>query len=245
MLRKTILLLPLGLLCAGCHLFQVQDPLPFGSEVVGYWDQSFEQHVTPPSGANLAIAFCGYSDITKALQCSAELRPRMVGDKYLSVGGGNDNGAFSMATIEAATAALKAGEVTGYDGIAFDVEECEGEGLASYFSEAFSVAKSQDLKVLVTVSHSEPFGCEDSVTLMKAFLNDSSIDYLSPQLYTTGNETQNDYTAVGTPWSAYAGAKAAVVPSIVRASLYPDAQQFFSSQGVTLVGFIQWNNSGS
>ncbi len=244
MLKKTILLLTLGLLCVGCRLLQVQDPLPLGSEVVGYWDQSLEQHVTPPSGGNLAIAFCGYSDITEALECSAKLRPRMVGEKYMAVGGDNDNGAFSIATIEAVTADLKAGKVTGYVGIAFDVEECEGEGLASYFSKAFSAARSQGLEVLVTVSHSEPFGCKDSTTLMKAFLNDSSIDYLSPQLYTTGNETQNDYTAVGTSWSAYAGAKAAVVPSVVRASLYPDAQQFFLSQGVTLVGFIQWNNSG-
>ncbi len=234
MLKKTILILVLGSLCLGGAS---------GAEVVGYWDEAWEQ-VTPPEGANMAIAFMGYSDVTKALQDSAGVKDRMVGKKYLGIGGGNQAGGFSAATIEAVTADLKAGKVTGYDGVAFDVEVCEGDGLAGLFSQAFSTARSQGLKVLVTVSHSEPYGCDDPTGLMAAFLADSNIDYLSPQLYTTGEETQNDYTADGTSWSAYAGAKAAVVPSIVRASMYADAQQYFKGQGVTLGGFIEWNNSG-
>ena len=66
---------------------------------------------------------------------------------------------------------------------------------------------------------------------------------MSPQLYSTGYETVNDYTAVGTPWSSYATTKAAVVPSIVAASYYADAVTYFAKQGVTLQGYVQWSQT--
>ena len=252
MWKKLAFLWTLSVLCVGCAV--APPPSEFGPEggpgdepeadpeVIGYWYQGWEQ-VTPPQGANMAIAFMGYSDIDEALQDSAKLKSTMVGAKYLSVGGGNEAGAFGMAKLEAITSALQAGKITGYEGIAFDVEECDEEGLASHFAQAFSTAKSKGFDVLVTVSHSEPYGCDDAPELMKAFFDDSNIDYLSPQLYTTGEETQNDYTIKATAWSSYADAKAAIVPSLVRASMYADAQKYFRAQGVTLSGYIQWNNS--
>ena len=212
------------------------------AQVIGYWDEGWRK-VTPPEGANMAIAFMGYSDITTALQDSAKLISAMVGKKYLCLGGGNDAGGWSIQTIQKVIDSLD--DVTAYDGLAFDVEICEDQGLAPSFTEVFAEVKAKNLDLLVTISHSEPYGCKDAPTLMKAFLSDPSIDYLSPQLYTTGNETQNDYTAVGTPWTAYAEAESIIVPSIVRADMYSDAQAYFKNQGVTLGGFIQWNNSAS
>lgn len=97
------------------------------------------------------------------------------------------------------------------------------------------------MKVLVTVSHSDPFGVGDKSTLMKSFFASDNIDYLSPQLYTSGKETANDYDAVGIQFSDYANSNAKVVPSIVRAEHYEDAVAYFNEQGVNLAGYIQWH----
>jgi hypothetical protein len=94
--------------------------------------------------------------------------------------------------------------------------------------------------VLVTISHSQPYGVTDAAALMKDILADPNVDYLSPHLYTTGNEADNDYTNVGTYWYQYKATKARIVPSIVAASYYPDVVRYFAKQGITLTGYVQW-----
>jgi len=108
------------------------------------------------------------------------------------------------------------------------------------FQQSFAACKSKGLLVLVTISHSQPYGISDAVTLMKSILADPNVDYLSPQLYTTGNEADNDYTNVGTYWYQYKSTKARIVPSIVAASYYPDTVRYFAKQGITLTGYVQW-----
>ena len=76
---------------------------------------------------------------------------------------------------------------------------------------------------------------------MQSFFKDENIDFLSPQLYTTGKETTNDYTFARVPWKDYATAKAATIPSIVHPSYYADAVAFFQRQGVTLKGYVRWS----
>ena len=77
--------------------------------------------------------------------------------------------------------------------------------------------------------------------LMHSFFADTNIDIMSPQLYTTGSESANDYDiSHGVSWSEYANCRAAIIPSLVKAAYYDDAQQYFSSQGVTLAGYVQW-----
>ncbi|MDF5731972.1 MAG: hypothetical protein PUP92_29205 [Rhizonema sp. PD38] len=128
----------------------------------------------------------------------------------------------------------------GYKGIAFDIEEC-ANGLANKFHEAFVAAKKNNLKVLLTVSHTAPYGAGDAKDLMKAFFADENIDYLSPQLYTSGNETDNDFTEnMGVKWTDYVGAKAAIVPSIVQANMYQNAKDYFAKLRINTKGFIQW-----
>ena len=96
----------------------------------------------------------------------------------------------------------------------------------------------------MTVSHSAPYGVSDAPALMQAFVQDANIDYLSPQLYTSGTEGQNDFgTSYGVAWSSYRGMKAKLAPSIVAASYYANARQFFAGQGLTTAGFIQWKNN--
>ena len=151
-------------------------------------------------------------------------------------------GAFEAHSLSAITTAILAGKFAAYDGICYDIEEGEA-GLSALFQQSFAACKSMGLKVFVTVSHSQPYGIDDAEALMRSIIADRNVDYLSPQLYTTGNEPSNDYSVVGTPWTAYAASTARIVPSVVAASYYPDAARYFATQGVTLTGYIQWKQN--
>jgi hypothetical protein len=79
---------------------------------------------------------------------------------------------------------------------------------------------------------------------MRSFFTDSNIDFLSPQLYTTGNEGSNDFTTSGgVAWSEYAGRHAKIVPAIVSGNYYENARATFAQNGVTTVGYVQWSQT--
>ncbi len=215
--------------------------------IKGYWDKTWSRSNPFPKDSTLGIAFSGWAAPDKALSESAKIKEELVGDKYISLGGGESegdtDGKFDNSKIERIIAAIKNSEFSGYKGIAFDIEKCD-TGLAQKFHEAFVTAKNNNLQVLVTVSHTAPYGAADAKDLMTAFFVDENIDYLSPQLYTNGEENQNDFTEImEVKWTDYVGAKAAIVPSIVRANLYNDARVHFLSLGINTKGFIQWANN--
>jgi hypothetical protein len=84
-------------------------------------------------------------------------------------------------------------------------------------------------------------GIPDAATLMRSFFPNKNIDYISPQLYESGEEGSNSYvTGAGVQWTEYAACKAAVIPSIVQASYYNSAKSYFAGKGVTTKGYIQW-----
>lgn len=210
------------------------------AEVVGFWWWTWSETVTQPAGVNLSIAFSGWVDPATALSNSAPIMSSLQGSKYIALGGGNGNGAWTEAALTDITNAINAGDFAGYNGIAYDVEE-GSSGLETAFQQSFAAAQAKGYQ---TVSHSAPYDISDASTLMQSFFADPNIDYLSPQLYTTGTETSNDYTTSGgVTWSEYSTAKAAVVPSIVQANMYSDAQDYFDTQGVNLSGFIQWSQT--
>ncbi|MBF0275045.1 MAG: LysM peptidoglycan-binding domain-containing protein [Nitrospinae bacterium] len=211
------------------------------AKVAGFWWWTWSKG-SAPSSTNLSLAFSGWTDPQTALQNSASVKGKLAGSKYICLGGGNENGAFTTSALTSVTNAINNGDFSGYDGIAYDVEEGD-TGLESLFQASFAAAQAKGFKVLVTVSHSQPYGIKDASTLMSSFFSDTNINYLSPQLYTSGEETSNDYTAIGVQWSEYAQAKAAVVPSIVNATMYEDAKTYFSSKGVNILGFVQWSQS--
>ena len=165
------------------------------------------------------------------------------GTKYISIGGGNDNGRITAARLTDLVNAINAGTVKndGWDGIAFDVEVSDS-GLATNYAQAFAAAKKAGLIVVVTVSHSTPYEVADGVALMRAFFPDVNIDMISPQLYTSGAETYNDFTENGVAFSEYKSAKAKIVPAIASAGLYEDAKkQFQSRYGISVGGYFSWN----
>ena len=211
--------------------------------VRGYWHWTYHQS-TEPSNTNLSIAFFGSVDPATAIQQSLNVKQDMLGEQYICLGGGNSHGKWTSDAIEKIVAAVRAKDFAGYDGLALDIE-VGASHLEEEFAQLFAVAQANDLDVLVTVSHSDPFGVGDKSTLMESFFGNSDIDYISPQLYTTGKETANDYDAVGIPFSDYARSIAPVIPSIVRAEFYEDAVKYFKAQGVGLAGYIQWQQNAA
>lgn len=139
--------------------------------------------------------------------------------------------------------AINSNAFAGYSGIVFDVEKGDA-GLASAFATCFKSCHANGLDVFVTTSHSAPYGISDGADLMRSFFANSDIHFISPQLYTSGTETTNDFTpSQGVQFSEYTGTNATIIPSIVSANLYVDAQSQFASLGVTTQGFIQWSQT--
>eukprot|EP00798_Chlamydomonas_sp_ICE-L_P016836 gene16836-23116_t len=207
---------------------------------IGFYFLTWAPAAAAPANTNIGIAFSGWTDTAKALADSQPLLNRLPGTKYISLGGGNAAGRFSAAALAKIIAAINTNQFSAYAGIVFDIEEGDS-GLTTAFANAFAATKAKGLKVLVTVSHSAPYGITDNAVLMRSFFPNTNIDIISPQMYTFGTETSNDYTTVGgVMWEEYAKSKAAVVPSIVRASMYGDIQTVFSSKGVAVQGFIQF-----
>jgi len=212
--------------------------------VVGLWYWSWSSGVNL-GATNLAVAFSGWVDADQALGDSTGIVSSLHGSKYLALGGGNSNGHWTSAALTKISSYCSSHKFSAYAGLAFDVEEGDA-GLTSAFESAFAACKSAGYKILVTVSHSAPYGISDAPELMLSFFSNKNIAYLSPQLYTTGDESANDYTtASGVEWSQYAKAKPVILPSIVTGSLYPSAKSHFAGLGMNTGGYVQWSQTVS
>ncbi len=210
---------------------------------IGYWNWTYSP-TSPVPGATMGIAFSGWTAVTEAVPQSAPVKDHLAGDKYICFGGGAaPDGAMTPAGLHAIHLAIDDGTLAGYDGIAYDLEVGDA-GLEKDLSHSFAAARAAGFKVLVTVSHSAPYGISDGAALMDMLFADEHVDFLSPQLYTTGEEPENDYAiSQGVTWKQYGSAQAAVVPSIVKASYYRAAESYFGDQGVKLAGYVQWSKT--
>ena len=197
---------------------------------------------TPPVDTNLAVCFSGWVTVSDVLNSCASVKSQLPGKKFLSFGGGNSNGRWNESVLTNIDFAIRNKQLVGWDGLVYSIHEGD-TGLATVFATSFANAKANGLSVLVTVSHSQPNSISDAVLLMISFFSNSNIDYLSPQLFTTGKETGNDYEVVGTSWNAFKSSKAKIIPSVVLGSRdYPTASAYFSqNHGIILSGFIQWS----
>lgn len=210
---------------------------------IGYWDWTWAATNTAPQGATLGFAMSGYADPTDALQSSQPIYDALFGTKIITLGGGTDPGYFTSSTLDSINQAITSGQFDAYQGIAYDVESGDS-GLEDAFATSFQLAYARGFLVVVTVSHSAPYGVPDAQALMTSFFSSPYIDFLSPQLYTSGQEPTNDFTtASGVEWTDYATAKAAVIPSIIQSSYYDNAQTTFATYGVTTKGYICWDQT--
>jgi len=212
--------------------------------VRGLWYWTWSQNVNAGS-TNLGIAFSGWADPDKALADSGGVVNKLQGSKFLSLGGGNANGHWTAAIVRKVSDSCNAKRFGGYTGLAFDIEEGDS-GLGNLFVSTFKTCKSKGYKILVTISHSTPYGIPDKVALMNTFFAQAaSIDYMSPQLYTSGNEGANDFTTNGVGWAAYKPFSGKLIPSIVAGSMYNSAKQYFANLGITAPGYVQWSQTAS
>jgi hypothetical protein len=224
-----------------------------GNYIVGYykWTYASPPLPTPSFGANVGIAFSGYADPNAALSNSAGVRFFTPGLQYICLGGGTaPGGHFTAAIVNSITAAINANMFNGYQGIVFDIELGDS-GLAGPFNAAFAAAKSKELDVVMTTSYSAPFMIGDAAALMASFFQNNNIDYLSPQLYTHGTESQNDFSAnSAVAWSQWSGPnRPGIIPSMVRSSFFnpgTDSQNgansfFVNKLGLKVSGLFQWS----
>ncbi len=219
---------------------------PIGGTFAGYWWQTWNTPSTPPpADINVGFCFSGYIAPNDVLRECSQLKAKLPGTKkFLTFGGGDTTGRWTLSALINLDNAIRSKQLSGWDGIAYDVEEGDA-GLAGAFSTSFSNAKANGLIVLVTVSRAQPYGISDGPALMKSFFTNSNIDYLSPQLYTSGSESGNQYdTAPGTTWNQFASSRAKFVPSVVLGSRdFPTASNYFSQYGIVVAGYVQWSNS--
>ena len=193
-----------------------------------------------PSNTNLCICFSGSSVISNALNKCANVVNQMPGKRYISLGGVNDNGRWTVSALVKLLSAISRNLLSDYEGIAYYLAEGDA-GLSSVFAASFRAAKAKKLSILVSFSHSQSNGIRDGSLLIERFLASENIDYISPQLYTSGAETSNDFTTNGIPWSLYAHSKAKIVPSVIKSGYYSKALSYFSQYGISLAGYIQWS----
>lgn len=91
---------------------------------------------------------------------------------------------------------------------------------------------------------------QGAIDLVKAWVVDTNIDYISPQMYTTGGEGSPDFQPtmnchwLGCRWELYTGMVNKMIPSIVGAYQYPEVEKWFlDNWGVQCVGYIEWEQS--
>jgi chitinase len=168
------------------------------------------------------------------------------GTKYISFGGGNENGIISADNLKQWMSDLDQVVSQGFQGVIYDIEEVQGSAseLNPVFADTFAATKKAGLKVGITVAHSAPLAA-DGADFVKAFVKDSNVDFISPQLYTTGKEASPQYDVTGAcastcTWDLYKGSIPKLVPSIVDESQYSDVQSHFQGLGMTTNGFFQW-----
>jgi hypothetical protein len=212
----------------------------------GYYQQTWKATGKQPSGTNIGIAFSGWANPNNAVSDSNGVKGALPNTKYIALGGGNANGRWTSALLSSVNSAINAGSFSGYAGLCYDIEEGDS-GLANAFETSFSTAKANGLKVIVTISHAGPYGVSDATAVMNKVLASTNVDFVTPQLYTSGSETSLDYSvgASGFPWSSWKSAKAKILLSIPQSSQWSCGYKWFMDQGFSssnVVGYIVWNN---
>jgi hypothetical protein len=212
-----------------------------GAPIVGYYSLSWTEGDAAPVKPDIGIAFSGWAEVYQALS-SGPMAESLHGRKYLSVGGANVNGHMTAETLKGIEANLDYVKDAGFVGLCFDIESTQDENhYIPAMEAAFAAVKAKGLKVLVTTSHSAPIKSRAAGKIVDSWVHSDNIDYLSPQLYSSGKEkAPQTVPSNGVGWDHWKNAKATIIPSIVDGSHWKQTQQFFQNQGIPLGGYLQW-----
>jgi len=208
--------------------------------VRGFYAKTYDTpHVTPPSDTNVGISFCGAFPKDPSYPSCSDGPITNVANNWVSYGGGNDAGSWSDARIQSVIDFIPNIKSLGYTGVVLDIEQSSEEISISRWNELYSAIKNGNLILCVTTSHFKPYGISDANALVTDWLQNPLIDYLSPQLYTSGNEQANSWAAFNV---AYKESKPKIIPSIVKSTYYATVPPTVTSHLPNAVGYIQWQN---
>jgi hypothetical protein len=234
----------------------VGNPGVLPDEILGYYSWNWGAGSTGPHRANMGCSFTGYTDVDKAIAGYKEdaswCCPKLLGEKLLTLGGGNAAGRFTAHALSKITSKAHTIKAAGFKGVMYDVEEVVGpsSSMAGHFAKSFSAMRKAGLIVGVTTSHSAPYHCDsphDAVHFVKAWCADPNVDIISPQLYSSGSESKPELASTsscksaGCTWELFKHCKAEIAPSIVRPSHYSAAKHFFATKvNRTTKGYFMW-----
>jgi len=224
--------------------------------IIGYYSWNWGSGSTGPPGANAGCAFTGLTDVTQAISQYTEgaswCCPDLVGTKFLTLGGGNSAGVFTVDSLSTISMAAKQILKAGYEGVMFDVEEVEGKSskVVNGFKAAFKNLKAAGLTIAITTSHSAPYQTDSpqvAIDLVKSWVEDENVDIISPQLYSSGQEGSPEFAETsscadaGCSWSLYKNSVAKFAPSIVDESQYSAVVEYFSkNHSINPSGYFVW-----
>lgn len=231
-------------------------PAQLPSKIIGYYSWNWGSGSQGPSGANAACAFTGLIDVQNAIDQYADdaswCCPPLHGMKFLTLGGGNAAGTFTASALNNIIRDVDKIRASGYPAVMLDVEEVDGPSstMVPLFVKTTAALKQAGLIVGITTSHSAPYQCDsaaDAVAITQAWAADENIDILSPQLYSSGRESEPEFAETnsckdaGCTWDLYGGAKAMFVPSIVAETQYSSVKSWFAqNHGIDVNGFFEW-----
>ena len=236
-------------------------PIPSG-QIRGYYSWSWTDVNNPPrprgpANANMGVAFSGWNSAERALgdydpkkyRCC----PPLPANKWVSIGGGNANGHFTVPVLEKLITpeSMNIIKNSDYVGVMLDVEELVGpaSSLIPLFKKFFELLKQEGKLIGVTTSHTGPYIADtpkDAFEVIRFCTTYKDMYILSPQLYSYSGDSvvQLEETyfckAAGCVWGLFANTTAKVVPSVIDESHYTASLNFFSLKGIKIEGFIQW-----
>ena len=217
------------------------DPKPnTPSNISGYysWTWGGNGGGNPTGDWNIGILFGGEDPITAIKNNISNSYKISAPIKYLNIGGGDPNNGWSLDAINYVNQNLQNIQNNNWDGICFDIEACPPNiSFISAFQQCFANCKQIDLDVFITISGVVPWSCKTGSgqgdDLVNAWINDSNIDYISPQLY------EGDGTTLVLPdLTKFGKAKAKIIPSIPYAKDWDAIQNL----GIKPYGYIVWNH---
>jgi hypothetical protein len=202
-----------------------------------------------PSGAEFGALFDGWTAI--ADNWYPQFDSNFKGTRFLTVGGGNENGKWTLANINGVKNNLWAVKNKGCLGIGIDIEWGD-RGLANAFTDLFATAKKNGLQVFVTVSGNAPYnvpvgrqwGDQEACNLMKSILSQNwNIDFVVPQLYWGADGKFKGYQPNDCGWgSMWRDTAIPVVPAIYSRWHETSMRNWASSNNIKLSGYMLWTN---
>lgn len=203
----------------------------------GYYKFAWQGTSMPAGDWDLAIWFGG--EVPKLAIDNNIGKAKLLNGrkKLLNLGGGlPETGSWNLSDFDYINSKLSDIKSAGWDGICFDVEACQPNvSFVEAFKNCFAKCKQTGLIVFITMSHLVPYACKtgkgQGTDLVNAWIADPNIDYISPQLYSSGELLEPSRL------TQFATIRDKILPSIPRES---DWNGLAAKTGLACPGYIIW-----